>query len=58
MTRSAHREAVGNFEQALSALPHLPETHDTRELAIDLRLALRSALRPLGDYGRSLEGSA
>ena len=24
--RSAHREAVGSFEQALSALPHLPET--------------------------------
>ena len=54
MTRSAHREAVGYFEQALSALPHLPETRDTREQAIDLRLALRSALRPLGDYGRIL----
>ena len=26
MARSAHREAVGYFEQALSALPHLPET--------------------------------
>ena len=26
MARSAHREAVGSFEQALSALPHLPET--------------------------------
>src|SRR4029453_3709175 len=24
MTRSAHREAVGSFEQALSALQHLP----------------------------------
>jgi hypothetical protein len=36
------------------ALPHLPETRDTREQAIDLRLALRSALRPLGDYGRML----
>ena len=44
MARSAHREAVGYFEQALSALPHLPETRDTREQAIDLRLALRSAL--------------
>jgi len=54
MTRSAHREAVGYFEQALSALPHLPETHDTREQAVDLRLALRSALFPSGDFGRIL----
>jgi len=52
--RSAHREAVGCFEQALRALPHLPETRVTREQAVDLRLALRSALRPLGDFERSL----
>jgi tetratricopeptide (TPR) repeat protein len=45
---------VGSFEQALSALPHLPETRDTREQAIDLRLALRSALLPSGDSGRIL----
>ena len=54
MARSAHREAVGYFEQALSALPHVPETRDTREQAIDLRLALRSALWPSGDLGRIL----
>ena len=54
MARSAHREAVGSFEQALSALPHLPETRDTREQAIDLRLALRTALLPSGDSGRIL----
>src|SRR6266852_5061801 len=54
MTRSAHREAVGSFEQALSALPHLPETHDTREQAIDLRLTLRTALWPSGDSRRIL----
>ena len=54
MTRSAYREAVGYFEQALSALPHLPEQRDTREQAIDLRLALRSALLPSGDLGRIL----
>jgi tetratricopeptide (TPR) repeat protein len=54
MARSAYREAVGYFEQALSALQHLPETRDTREQAIDLRLALRSALLPLGDLGRIL----
>jgi predicted ATPase len=54
MTQSAYREAVGYFEQALSALPHLPEQRDTHEQAIDLRLTLRSALRLLGDYGRVL----
>jgi tetratricopeptide (TPR) repeat protein len=52
--RAAFREAVVYFEQALQALAHLPETRDTREQAIDLRLALRSALRPLGDFGRIL----
>src|SRR5262249_13708183 len=41
-------------EQALSALPHLPETRDTPEQAIDLRLALRTALIPSGDLGRML----
>jgi class 3 adenylate cyclase/tetratricopeptide (TPR) repeat protein len=54
MGRSAHREAVGSFEQALSALGHLPEQRDTFEQAIDLRLALRSALQPSGDLGRIL----
>ena len=54
MGRSAYREAVGYFEQALSALPHLPEQRATREQAIDLRLALRSALLPSGDSGRIL----
>jgi predicted ATPase len=52
MARSAHREVVGSFEQALSALTHLPETRATREQAIDLRLALRSALFPSGDSER------
>jgi class 3 adenylate cyclase len=54
MARSAHREAVGYFEQALSALAHLPEARATRKQAIDLRLALRSALFPSGDSGRIL----
>jgi class 3 adenylate cyclase/tetratricopeptide (TPR) repeat protein len=54
MARSAHREAVEAFEQALRALPHLPETRDTREQAIDLRLALRPALMSSGDVGRIL----
>jgi predicted ATPase/class 3 adenylate cyclase len=54
MAQSAYREAVGYFEQALGALPHLPEQRDIREQAIDLRLALRSALHPSGDLERML----
>jgi len=54
VARSAHREAVAAFEQALGALQHLPESRDTREQAIDLRLALRSALQPSGDSRRML----
>src|SRR5438874_815549 len=47
-------EAVGYFDQALTALAHLPEQRDTREQAIDLRLALRSALLPSRDPERIL----
>ena len=54
MARSAYREAVGYFEQALSALAHLPEQRATREQAIDLRLALRYGAPPSGDFGRIL----
>jgi class 3 adenylate cyclase/tetratricopeptide (TPR) repeat protein len=54
LARSAYREAVGYFEQALSALAHLPEQRDVREQAIDLRLALRHALMPSGDLSRVL----
>jgi class 3 adenylate cyclase/tetratricopeptide (TPR) repeat protein len=54
MTRSAYREAVESFEQALRALTQLPETRETREQGIDLRLALRTALLPSGDFGHIL----
>ena len=54
MARSAHREARGYFEQALSALPHLPETRDMREQAVDPRLALVWTPTPPGDSGRRL----
>jgi tetratricopeptide (TPR) repeat protein len=53
--RSANREAVVCFEQALAALEHLPESRITLEQAIDLRLNLRSALGPLGEYGLILD---
>jgi tetratricopeptide (TPR) repeat protein len=52
VARSAYREAVAAFEQALGALQHLPERRDTRAQAIDLRLALRNALWPLGEFRR------
>jgi class 3 adenylate cyclase/tetratricopeptide (TPR) repeat protein len=52
IVRSAYREAVTAFEQALTALQHLPEDHDTLAQAIDLRFDLRRALTPLGEYGQ------
>jgi tetratricopeptide (TPR) repeat protein len=52
--RLACREAMAYFEQALEALAHLPESHDTRTQAIDLRLDLRAALVPLREFGRLL----
>jgi class 3 adenylate cyclase/tetratricopeptide (TPR) repeat protein len=54
-TRSAYREAVACFEQALLALKHLPESPDTLQLAFDLRMELRPWLAPLGNYDRILE---
>jgi len=52
--RSAYREAVTLYEQALDAMRHLPESRDAREQAIDVRLTLRTALLPTGDLGRTL----
>lgn len=52
VSRSANREAVGYFAQALVALQHLPETRDTLEQAVDIRLDLRVALIPLGEVSR------
>lgn len=51
-TRSAYREAVTYFEQALEVLTHLPESRDTLGQAIDLRLDLRGPLQLLGELGR------
>jgi predicted ATPase len=53
--RSANREALAHFEQALAALTHLPETRETQEQAIDVRFDLRNALFPLAEFGR-IEG--
>ena len=62
--RSANRETVAFLEQALVALPHLPETRETLEQSIDLRSELRGALFQLGElergfgYLREAEGLA
>src|SRR5262249_30541993 len=50
--RSAYREAVACHEAALDALQRLPESRQTRALAIDLRFKLRHALTPLGEFAR------
>jgi tetratricopeptide (TPR) repeat protein len=46
-TRSAYREAVVCYEQALAALEHVPDSRVASEQAIDLRLGLPSALKAL-----------
>jgi class 3 adenylate cyclase/tetratricopeptide (TPR) repeat protein len=48
----ANREAATWFEQALSALQHLPDTAHTRAAAIDLRFDLRTPLYALGEVER------
>jgi tetratricopeptide (TPR) repeat protein len=53
--RSANREAVAYFEQALAALAQLPERRDTLEQAIDLRFDLHNALLPLDEQARLLD---
>ena len=50
--RSALREAMACFEQALTTVHHVPEHQAQREQAIDLRLDLRNVLIALGDFGR------
>jgi class 3 adenylate cyclase/tetratricopeptide (TPR) repeat protein len=54
MERSASREAVGCYEQALAAIEQLPERRELYEQAIDLWLDLRSAHFVLGQLERVL----
>ena len=54
-SRSAHREAVARFEQALGALEHLPKSREMIECAIDIRFDLRNSLHPLGQTERILD---
>jgi tetratricopeptide (TPR) repeat protein len=54
MERSAAREAVGHYEQALAALAHLPQHRALQEQAIDLQCDLRTARAVLGQHARIL----
>jgi len=54
-SRSANREGVACFEQALNVLRHLPQNREARELAVDLRLEMRPWLRMLGEQERVVE---
>ena len=53
LARSAYREAGAVFEQALGAVQHLPDHRALLAQTIDLRLALRNALWPLGEFERN-----
>src|SRR5262245_29955553 len=54
LARSAHRHAASQFEQALAALQHLPETPEAQEQAIDLCFGLRNSLHPIGELQSAL----
>jgi class 3 adenylate cyclase/tetratricopeptide (TPR) repeat protein len=55
LSRSAFREAVVAYEDALVAVQHLPESRKTQEQAIDLRLDVRMPLQALQRVSRILE---
>ena len=52
MARSAYQEAVAAFEETLGVVQHLPESRAILAQAIDIRLALHSALYLLGELER------
>jgi class 3 adenylate cyclase/tetratricopeptide (TPR) repeat protein len=52
--RAAHREALASLEEALEVLRHLPEAPETRKQEIDVRIDLRGALYPLGEFEKML----
>jgi class 3 adenylate cyclase/tetratricopeptide (TPR) repeat protein len=53
--RSALAEAVASFEQALAALAELPESRETLEQALDIRLEMRPLLSQLAEARRAFE---
>jgi class 3 adenylate cyclase/tetratricopeptide (TPR) repeat protein len=55
LDRSAYREAAALFEQALGALANLPPGEATTRAGIELRVRLRPALLPTGQFDRLQE---
>ena len=53
--RSANREAIARFQEALVALGHLPEARATAEQAIDIRVEIRHCMLLLGDHEQIFE---
>jgi tetratricopeptide (TPR) repeat protein len=53
--RSANRQAVAYFKQAVLALGHLPESRKRSEDAIDLRIDLKFSLSALGENQQALD---
>jgi tetratricopeptide (TPR) repeat protein len=53
--RWAMREAASYFEQALTALGHMPGSRETCEQSIDFHFNLRNSLAALGERERVLE---
>lgn len=53
--RSAHRQAMLCFEQALDALRHLPNRRELLEQAIDLRIALRHSSVAVGAIAQTVD---
>jgi tetratricopeptide (TPR) repeat protein len=53
--RSALREAVTYYEQALTAYQQLPQSRETTEQTIDIRFELQGVLYPLAGIERTLE---
>jgi transcriptional regulator with AAA-type ATPase domain len=54
LARSANRTAADYFERALAALERTSDPAALADVAVDLRLALRHALTPLGEVDRIL----
>ena len=55
MARSAYREAVAGFEQALDALQHLPESRDAGGAGHDLHIEASGALASMGRRAKATE---
>jgi class 3 adenylate cyclase/tetratricopeptide (TPR) repeat protein len=53
--KSAHREAVARFTEALAAIARLPQSGAVMKQGFDLRFSLRTSLSPLGEFHRSFE---